>query len=435
MDYDLTVIGAGWAGINAAKKAKNSQLKVLLIEKQDFGGTCLNRGCIPTKALIQSAKIFSQAKKSTNFGINLENPRPDFAKIQERKNKIIQQLASGMQLMLRGIDTLKAEAQILSPNEIKAADKTIKTKSIVISSGSRPMEIGALKFDNKKIISSDDILSLKEIPKSLLVIGGGVIGCEFACLFSTFGTEVSIVELTPQLLPGMGTEIAKKLGTIFKKKRIKVNTNTNANTLDLNDYELTLLCVGRTASTQGLGLEKAGVALEKNKIIVDEYLRTSVPNIYAAGDSTAKIMLAHYAAYQGEIAGFNAANPTQPQKADNQIVPSCIFTDPEIAAVGLQEEEAKKQNRETEIRKYDFQGSGMARIIDETDGFIKIVSDKKSNVVLGASIIGPRATELIAILSLAVTNRMKASQIRDTIFAHPSVSESVSDCFKENHGI
>jgi dihydrolipoamide dehydrogenase len=433
--YDLAVIGAGWAGFNAAIRAKALGLKVALIEKGQIGGTCLNRGCIPTKTLIQSAKIFSLTKKSTNFGIELANPKINFLKIQERKEKIIQQLRQGMQFMLKDVDYLNAPAQILSPEEIKIGDKVIQTKFILIATGSKPTELKNLKFDGKKIISSDDILNLKAIPLTLLIIGGGVIGCEFASLFNQLGTDVSVVELMPQILPGTDKEVARKLENAFKKKSIKVKTNTDATSVDLKNFELVLLCIGRIPNTSDLGLENLGINLEKGKIIVDENLKTNIPNIYAAGDCIGKFMLAHFAAYQGWIAAENIAYPDNPKKADNTNIPNCIFTDPEIASVGLNEEEAENKGIDIKINKFDFLGSGTARILDETEGFIKIISDKKTEQILGAAIIGPKATELIGILTLAVSIPLKINQIKETIFAHPTLSESITDAVKENYGI
>jgi len=428
--YDLVIIGAGWAGFNAALKAKHLGLKVCLIEKAQVGGTCLNLGCIPTKALIQSAKVYALTKKSSAFGIEVSNPKIDFNKIQERKDKIIQQLRSGMQFMLKNIDFLNAEAKILSAEEIEVSGKTIKTKFILIATGSRPIELSAVKFDAKKILSSSDALELKEIPESLLIIGGGVIGCEFASLFSILGSQVAIAEKMPQLLPGEDREVAQKIETLFKKKGIKVNTNTDANTLNAAGYNLILVCVGRAPKTEGLGLEKIGIKLDKGKVAVDEYLKTNIDNIYAAGDCTGKTMLAHFAAYQGITAAENIAHPEKPKKADNTNIPNCVFTDPEIASVGLSEDIARGEGMDISIHKFDFLGSGMARITDETDGFIKIISDKKTDQILGASIIGPRATELIATLTLAVSNQLKISQLKGIIFAHPTFSEAIGEALR-----
>jgi len=428
--YDLAIIGAGWAGFNAALRAKELGLKVCLIERAQIGGTCLNLGCIPTKALIQSAKIFALAKKSSTFGVEITNPKIDFLKIQERKEKIIQQLGLGMQFMLKGIDFLNQGAQILSPEELKVGTQTINAKSILIAIGSSSIELPFLKFDGKRIVSSDQILNLKEIPVSLLIIGGGVIGCEFANLFSVLGSRVEIVEKMPQLLPGEDTEIAKRTEAVFKKKGIKVNTNTDAATIDSKGYTLILVCVGRAPQTKDLGLEEIGIKLEKGKVFVDDYLKTNIPNIYAAGDCTGKLMLAHFAAYQGIVVAENLANPDNPKISDSSKVPNCIFTDPEIASIGLNEEEAKNRGIDVEIKRFDFLGSGMARILDETDGFIKIISDKNTKELLGASIIGPKATELIGILTLAVQNRLKIPQVLNTIFAHPTLSESIHEALR-----
>lgn len=426
-DYDLIIIGSGWAGFNAAIKAKKSGLKTVIIEKGPIGGTCLNRGCIPTKALIQSAKIYSLAKKAKNFGIDAPDARINFAQIQLRKEKIVQQLQQNIEFLLKGVEIIRAEAKISSPNSVKANEKELTSKYILIAAGSKPSQLKDIQFDGKKIISSDEILDLKETPKSLLIIGGGVIGCEFASLFQALGANVSIAEKMPQLLPGMEKDLARKLETSFKKKGIQVNTNFDAASLDFNNYELVLLCVGRAPRTDNLGLEEIGVAMEKNKIKTDDFLTTSVPNIYAAGDCTGKIMLAHFAAYQGITAALNIINQSNFKRCDNNIVPSCIFTDPEVASVGLDEENSAGKGFQVKINKFDFLSSGMARIMDETEGFIKIISDVKSDKILGASIIGPRATELIGILTLAITNSLTISQLHDTIFAHPSLAECIHE--------
>ncbi|MEK6727352.1 MAG: dihydrolipoyl dehydrogenase [Candidatus Omnitrophota bacterium] len=428
--YDLVIVGAGWAGFNAALKAKDLGKKCCLIEKSQVGGTCLNLGCIPTKTLIQSAKVFTLIKKSATFGLEDITPKINLQKVQERKEKIVAGLRQGMQSSLKGIDFLSAPAQFLSNEEIKAGGKNIKAKNILIATGSKPIELPAFKFDSKITLSSDDILNLKEIPASLLIIGGGVIGCEFASLFSILGAQVTVVEKMPQLLPGEDSEVARKLEIIFKKKGVKVHTNTDAQTFDTKNYSLTLVCVGRAPRTEGMGLAEIGVKLERGKILVDEYLKTNINNIYSAGDCTAKIMLAHFAAYQGVIAAENIANLNSPKKADNSIIPNCIFTDPEIASIGSSEEKAKNKGIDIKINKFDFLGSGMARILDEAEGFIKVISEARTGQILGASIIGPKSTELIAAFGVSITNQLKISQIKDTIFAHPTLSESIHEALK-----
>lgn len=424
MDYDLAIIGAGWAGFSAARKAKELGLKTALIEAREIGGTCLNRGCIPTKALLYSAKIYKQIKKASEFGVKVAPPEIDFSLIQSRKEKIIQELRQGMNLGIKGIDFYNSQAEITSNTSLKLEGKKIETKNILFATGSVPTELPFLKFDGKKILSSDSLLQIEKLPGSLLIIGGGVIGCEFASLFNALGVGVTIVEKMPQLLPGEDNEVAKKLQVLFKKRRIEVNTGVDASGLNPNDYELILVCVGRRANTKDLGLESQGIKLDKGKISTDEYLRTSVENIYAAGDCTAKIMLAHFAAYQGKVAVGNIADPDNLKKADNAVVPNCIFTDPEIASVGRLEAAGGVQ---VKAKKFDFLASGMARIIGESEGFIKVVYEQESQDLLGASIIGPRATELISVLSLAVSAGLKISQIRETIFAHPTLSESIHE--------
>lgn len=425
--YDLVVIGSGWAGFNAAIRAKELGLKVCLIDSAEIGGTCLNRGCIPTKTLLQSAKVFSAVKKSNIFGIETTNPSINFLKVQERKEKIINQLRSGMQFLLKGVDFINAEAKIVNPNEVNAGGKSVNAKNIIIATGSKPYELKGLEFDGKRVISSDDLLKIKEIPPSLLIVGGGVIGCEFASLFSTFGTEVSIVELTSQLLPNEDPEIAKKLEGAFKKRGIKVSTSTDIKSVDTSKFSLVLACVGRIPRISGFGLEDAQVKIEKNRIVVDDYLKTSVENIFAAGDCTGKVMLAHYAAYQGQICAENIASQDNPKKANNTTVPNCIFTDPEIASVGCKTNDILPN---TSIKKFDFRGCGMAHVLDEADGFIKVIIDNSTEEILGASVIGPKATELIAVFGAAITNKLKTFQLKETIFAHPTISESIHESLK-----
>jgi dihydrolipoamide dehydrogenase len=429
--FDLAVIGAGPAGFSAVQEAKILGLKVALIEKDEIGGNCLNCGCIPAKALIQSAKIYSISKRSKRFGIGTTDPKINLSEIQRRKETIVKQISKGMQFMLKDIALMKGEAQFISTEELSVDGDKIKAKYIIVATGSRPIQLPDLRFDGKRIISSADILNLNRIPHSLLVIGGGVIGCEFASLFSIFGTEVTIVELLPQILPQGDKETAKKLEVSFKKRGIKINTNTSAKTINFDNYELVLLCIGRAPDPGGLDLEGIGIRLERNKIITNEYQNTNIPNIFAAGDCTSDKLLAHFAMHQGAIAAKNVAKPRHSKRIDPQLIPICIFTDPQIASIGITEEEAKNRGTQIKISKFDFLGSAKARILEETEGFIKIISNKETDDIIGASIIGPGAIELMGIITLAIQTHLKLPQLQSTLFAHPTLSESIHEAVRD----
>jgi dihydrolipoamide dehydrogenase len=424
--YDLTIIGAGWAGFNAAIRAKSLGLKVGLVEESQIGGTCLNRGCIPTKTLVQSAKILEETRKSRIFGVSTGGePQLNFPEVMERKTRIIEQLRKGMESRLTGIDYLPGHAQLVDNHSIKIDGRTIESSNILIAAGSSPFELPGFAYDGQKLISSDQILELEQVPASLLIIGGGVVGCEFAQIFASFGSKVTVVELMDQLLPGVDREIAKKLENIFKKRRINVLTATDAGSLDLKDFQKVLVCVGRKPRVEGS--ESLGLKINKSGIVVNDYLQTNVANVYAAGDCTGKMMLAHYAAYQGIVAVENIKSPDDLRKADNPVVPACIFTSPEIAFVGLSEEQARNKGFQVKVSKFDFLGSGMARIQDEAEGFIKVVSQEDSGKLLGAALIGPKATELIAVFSLALSCALSLKDVRKNIFAHPTLSEAIAE--------
>jgi len=424
--YDLTIIGAGWAGFNAALRAKSLGLKTALIEESLIGGTCLNSGCIPAKTYLYSAKILEEVRKAKSFGVEINAlPSVDFLTMLARKERIIRHLRQGMESRLAGIDFLRGRAQIAQSRLIKIADQEIQTKYILLAVGSRAVELPGFPFDGKKIVSSEQLLNLDKIPQSLLIIGGGVIGCEFAQFFSALGAKVTVVEITGQLLPGADKEIAVKLEIIFRKKRINVFTRTDARGMDLNNFELVLVCAGRKARIEGL--EEIGIKTEKNGVSVNEYLQTSAADIYAAGDCTGKLMLAHFACYQGITAVKNIACSGNPVQAVHSAVPACIYTAPEIAVIGLNEEQAKLNFSGVKINKFDFLGSGMARIQDETEGFIKIISEEKTGRILGAHIIGPRAVELISLFGLAMSSGLSVAALKQTIFAHPTFAETIAE--------
>jgi len=429
--YDIAIIGAGWAGFNAALRADSLGLKIALIEESTLGGTCLNRGCIPTKFLVQTAKIFSQAKKANQYGLEIANPGVKFNETKQKKDIMVDALKNNLENLLKSknsIDLIRARAKLLSRNEISLGDERISAKYILIASGSMPKELGNLRFNSQKILSSTEILNLENLPKNILIIGGGVIGCEFASIFSNLGIGVSIVEYMDRLLPAEDAEISRKLESIFKKRKINIQTKTDAKTIDLKDFDKVLLCTGRRPNTSGMGLEELHIIFEKERIITDEYMRTNIENIYAAGDCTSIKQLAHVATHQAIIAVENAT--AKKHTFDYRLIPNCIFTDPEIASVGMDEEIARECGIEINIDRFDFMGSGMARIMSEAEGFVKIISDKKTDKIIGASLIGPKVTELISTLTVAIKTQLTRKEVADTIFAHPTLSESISEALR-----
>ena len=431
--YDLAIIGSGWAGFSAAIYVKELGLEPVIIEKNNLGGTCLNQGCIPTKALVHSSKSLSSIKNLNLEGIEINNLSFDFQKLFVHKENIVNKLKSGLEFSLKNkkIDFVKGLATLESPNEISIdKNKKIQAKFILIATGSRPIELDWLKFDQKKIVSSDDLLNLKEIPKTMLIIGGGVIGCEFAQIYNSMGAKITIVEITENILPTEDKEATKKLESIFKKTGINILTKTDARTLNFNDFDKVLVCVGRRPLIENLGLENLGINQHKNRILVNDYLQTNIPTVYAAGDCIGGMYLAHVASHEGKTAVYNMLNLKNQRKINYKLMPTCVFTDPEVASIGLNEEEAKAGGFKIKVTKFSFLGSGMAHILNKTDGFIKIVSDLDSDEILGVSILGPQAIELINIFSLAMTNRLKISQIKDTVFCHPSLSESIIEALR-----
>jgi len=412
--YDLAIIGGGWAGFNAAIEASKLGKKVCLIEKDLIGGTCLNRGCIPTKILIHLTKKHHQQLKFETL---------DF---QTEKKDIVSKLQYGMTSTLKasGVDFIKGSALIVSNEKliVTEEDKEVQAKFILIAAGSEPKDLPFLKFDHKHIVSSDDLLKLNSYPKRILIVGGGVIGCEFASALNKTEAEITVVEILDRLLPMFDVDISKKLEQSFKKKGITVKTSHNVKEEDLKAYDLVLLCLGRGFNSKKLCSSSIDIKLDKGGfVIVDDFLKTSQPNIYAAGDCTGGLQLAHVASFEAVRAVRNMF--AKPEKINYNAVPASVFTDPEIAQIGTNEIEAKSKNLNIKIIKKPFSLVGMAHIYKQTDGFLKLIIDQDSQQILGASIVGPQATELINTLSVVVTYKLKLGDLKDLIFAHPSISE------------
>jgi len=423
--YDLAIIGSGPCGYVAAIRAARLGLKTCIFEKDRIGGVCLNWGCIPTKALAASSEALLNAGRASEFGVNITGYSIDFNKVQERKESIVKKLSSGIEMLLKAgkLEIIREYAEIKSPTSIKTPNLEVEAKNILIATGSIPFELPAILFDHTDILSSTDILELKTIPKSLIIVGGGVIGCEFASIFRSFGSEITIIEAMPQLLPNEDEEISRKIEQIFKRRGIKVLINTKIDKIDKGDKAL--ISIGRSPNSKGLGIETLGIESDKGWIKVDEHFRTNIKNIYAAGDIKGGMLLAHVASREGIVAVEHMAGNSQP--IDYNVIPNCIFTHPEIASVGLNEKLAKAKGLDIKARKFLFSAIGKAHVLGETDGFIKLVVDNKSDKILGCQIIGPHATELIAELSPCIQFNITSEKLASVIHAHPTLSEIICE--------
>ncbi|AFS27445.1 dihydrolipoyl dehydrogenase [Chlamydia psittaci CP3] len=438
-DFDCIVIGAGPGGYVAAITAAQQGLKTALIEEQQAGGTCLNRGCIPSKALLVGAGIVSQIKHAKQFGIHIDGYSVDYPAMVQRKNSVINGIRQGLEGLIRSnkITVLNGRGSLISSTEarVKGQDTSvIKSKYIIIATGSESRPFPGVPFSSR-ILCSTGILNLTELPKKLAIIGGGVIGCEFASLFNTFGVEITIIEVADQILSVNNADISKTMFDKFSRQGIRIITKASINALeDIGDrvrltvneqteeYDYVLVAIGRQFNTTDIGLDNAGVIRDDRGVIpVDETMRTNVTNIFAIGDITGKWLLAHVASHQGIVAGKNAAGHNEIM--DYSAVPAVIFTFPEVAMVGLSLEAAQQQGIPAKLTKFPFKAIGKAVAMAEADGFAAIISHETTQQILGAYVVGPHAASLIAEMTLAVRNELTLPCIYETIHAHPTLAE------------
>ena len=433
--YDLVIIGSGPGGYVAALYASRRKLNVCVVEKDLLGGTCLNRGCIPTKALLYSASILSKIKESKEYGIEAGGFKINFPAIAARKDAVVNRLRAGIETLFRGsrIELLKGAAKVVGADTVSVNGDILNAKSIIIATGSRPMSIPGIESDEVDICSSDGILKIKELPKSIGIVGGGVIGCEFASLFNALGSKVFIVELLDRILTTQSKEVSRKMEAIFKKRGVSIHTAaklesiTKENSLKLKisggnviEAEKALISVGRISNTEGIGLEGLGIQTEKGRILVDENLRTSVKSIYAIGDCVRGPLLAHKASYDGMAAVDNILGKTR--TIDYEGVPNCVWTDPEVASVGLTEEEAFLKYPDIKIAKFPYLASGKAYLMGRPEGFIKIAGDSKGNII-GVEILGEEACDLIGEAVLAKSIGINIKDWANIVHGHPTLSE------------
>ena len=440
--FDICVIGSGPGGYIAAIKAAQLGRSVALIEKDSVGGTCLNVGCIPTKTLLAHAAVLHTVRHAAQYGITTGPISFQYQKMKERKDQVIAKLTAGLQGLFRAnqITFYSGTAQFESPTELKIHGKDnlyVHADKIIIATGSIPLDLRAFPCDHQRILNSTSLLQITEVPKTLAIVGGGYIGCEFASLFAELGTKVTILEALPTILAPQGSQIAQFMTRSFVARGIDVRTNVSVKAIhnrqshvqiELSDgapfdADLALIAVGRKMYAEGLSVEKAGLSLnERGGIDVSDRMETSVPGIYAIGDVTGKSMLAHVASHQGVVAALNACN--KPTNMHYEAVPAVIFTAPEVATVGFTLEQAQQAGYSAVIGSFPFQALGKSLASLDTEGFAQVVIDSKTGAVLGAQVIGHDAATLIAEPTLAIANELSAECIGDTIHAHPTLSEA-----------
>lgn len=461
--FDVTIIGSGPGGYVAAVRAGQLGLKVALVEKEKdarLGGTCGLRGCIPTKALLNAAHLYQKAGELEHFGLKVKGLEYDWTGVQKYKSDVVAKNSAGVTYLMKKnkVTVFNGFGKILGKGKVEVAldggkKETIDTKNIIIATGSVVRPIPGFETDGKQVVNSDHILELTSVPKSLVVMGSGAVGSEFASVYHRFGTEVTLVELLDRIVPLEDAEVSKELQRAFKKQGIKVETglkldkmekskkgvkvsgkNAKGDTVTL-EAEMLLVAVGRMAYLENLGLENTKVKVsQRGTVEVNEYCETAEPGIYAIGDVIPTAQLAHLASKEGilvveKIAGKNV----QPIK--HNLVPNCTYCDPEVASVGLTEAKAKEAGYDVKIGKFPFSASGKARILGETDGFVKIVAEKKYDEVLGVHIIGPHATELLAEACVGMALETTADELGRIMHAHPTVSESVMEAAEGVHDL
>jgi dihydrolipoamide dehydrogenase len=441
--FDILILGGGPGGYVAALRAAQLGAKTAIVEKDRLGGTCLVRGCIPTKALLQSSELYSLAKSGAELGLLADSIGFDWTIAQKRKTAVVDQLVKGVEGLLKagGVTVFRGAGRLTGKGNVSVGNEVIQAKDIVIATGSAISRIPLKGAEHT--IDSDQILELKDVPKRLAVIGGGVVGMEFAAMFAALGSKVTVLEMLPQILPMVDADLVNvyskhlggiggvihtnsKVAEVVKGKsglQVRFSEGGEGGAVDADQV---LLAVGRSPYTEGLGAEEAGVKLERGRVVVDPQLRTTAQGVWAIGDVIGGIMLAHIASYEGICAVENIAGEGN-RTPDYHAAPNCIYTDPEIAHVGLGEKEAKEKGLDIKIGKFPFAASGRALTLGQSEGFVKVIAESGSGKLLGAHIIGPRATDLIAEATLAIQNGLTMEQLDLTIHAHPTLPESLME--------
>lgn len=459
--FDVTIIGSGPGGYVAAIRAAQLGLKTAIVEKDKrLGGTCTLRGCIPTKQLLMSAHVYEQMQHAADFGVEASGIQLAFANVQKRKEKVVMKSSKGIEYLMKKnkITTFSGTGKLALSGKVEVTTaegkkETINTKNIVIATGSVVRPIPGFETDGVHVVNSDHILELKDVPKSLIVLGAGAVGVEFASVYSRFGADTTIVELMPRLVPLEDEEVSKELEKSFRKRGIKSQVDTKLEKLEKTadgvivsgktskgepvrlEAQMLLVAVGRMPYTEGLGLEGTKVKVEKGFIQIDEFQQTGEKGVYAIGDVVPTPLLAHLASKEGIVAVEHIAGQKDVRPINLRLVPNCTYCDPEVASVGLTEAKAKEMGYDVKLGKFPFSASGKARILGEEEGFVKIVSESKYDEILGVHIIGPHATELIAEACVAMQLESTADELGRTMHAHPTVSEAIMEAAEGVHGL
>ncbi len=455
MKYDIIIIGSGPGGHVAAFKAAKRGKKVAVVERAELGGVCLNWGCIPTKAMLKSAQVYHYLESAASYGIDFEGTvKPSLDKIVARSRGVAEQMNKGIAFMFKklGIDVLVGHGKIAQRGvvEVVKDDGTSETHEadhIILATGSRPREIPIMPVDGRRILSSREALTLSELPESMIIVGSGAIGCEFAWVYAALGVKVTVVEYLPQMLPLADEEVSRTLERSFRKMKATVLTGTAVKAVRVLEdgcevdvegkkgaetlrADVVLSAVGVKSNIENLGLEELGVKVERDKVVVDEKFRTSVEGIYAIGDIVATPALAHVASAEATVC-VEAICGEEPHAIDYTTIPSCVYTTPEVAMVGLTEKQALEQGYEIKVGKYQFMASGKATAGGDRDGFVKLIYDAQTEKLLGAHIIGASVTEMLGEPTMAKQLGITARQIASTVHSHPTMYEGLLEATED----
>lgn len=453
--YDVIVIGGGPGGYSAAIRLGQLGKRVLCVEQERLGGVCLNWGCMPTKALLHIGEVINAAREVKDMGVDFPEPKINLASLNKWKSKMVDDLVNGIGTLFKAnkVESISGTAELVDATSVRVkknsgSAETLSAKDVIVATGSEPISLPGFDRNGRTVLNSDDSVSLADLPKSILILGAGVIGLEFATIYKRLGADVTVVELADRALGDTDIEISTLMLRILKKQGINISLKTKASSVTIKggkvsavlegeinetrDYDKVLVAVGRRARTSGIGLEKIGVKLERGYVSVDAQRRTNVPHLYAIGDCAGAPLLAHKAMREGVVAAEVIAG--QSSAYDPMAVPNCVYTDPELATAGLSEEQAKAAGYDVTIGRFRLAALGRARTVGISDGMVKIVGDKKTDFVLGVHIISPQAESMIAEAVLAIEMGATVEDIGLTIHPHPTFSESIMEAAEFMHG-